>query len=252
MAANADRLTKGYVQKQVDRTLVTIQRIRDRNPVVAGRVVPESGDIAIHAGRRLTATVMFLDISKFSQRPSSTQEEQENLLQILSLFFTEMIKVVEDYGGVVEKNTGDGLMAYFVREAADTVPIQQKAVAAALTMFWAATNLINPVVSRSGMQPLDFRICMDHGPITIAKVGAARGFNGIVAIGATANIASKMLSFADANTLLLGGMVLDGLPLEWRSNFVRLKTLETGWVHTANNLPYPFWIYDGRWTEPTQ
>ena len=35
------------------------------------------------------------------------------LLAALNLFFSELVKVAEDYGGTVEKNTGDGLMAYF-------------------------------------------------------------------------------------------------------------------------------------------
>lgn len=81
---------------------------------------------------------MFLDICKFSARPAWTEQAQQTLLQILSLFFTEMIKIVEDYGGFVEKNTGDGLMAYFVKEPNDETSAQQRAVSAALTMFSAA------------------------------------------------------------------------------------------------------------------
>ena len=216
-----------------------------------GRVVPDPSNIPFYDGRRMDATVMFLDICSFSARPSSTAEEQENLLRILSLFFTEMIRIVEDYGGFVEKNTGDGLMAYFVHEG-DEVPMQQRALTAALTMFHAAYSIINPVIIRSGMQAIDFRICLDHGPITTAKVGASRGFNGIVAIGATANIASKMLAYADRNTILVGTMVLGGLPDEWKERFVELKTADTGWIFTSDERPYAFWEYKGRWTGPVQ
>jgi adenylate cyclase len=35
------------------------------------------------------------------------------MLRVLNLYFSEMIKIAEEYGGTVEKNTGDGLMAYF-------------------------------------------------------------------------------------------------------------------------------------------
>lgn len=252
MVEHPTALTRNYLTKQVTRTKATIEVIRDRSRVELGRVIPSDTDIAIHSGRRLTATVLFLDISKFSSRPSSTAGEQEALLKVLSLFFTEMIRIIEDHGGVVEKNTGDGLMAYFVAEAGDTVAVQQRALTAALTMFYASSNIINPVLRNSGVEPLNFRICMDHGPITVAKVGAARGFNGIVAIGATANIASKMLAFAEANTILLGSMVLDGLPAEWRRLFVRLETAETGWTYTSNGGPYAFWRYDGRWKDPLQ
>ena len=52
--------------------------------------------------------VLFLDISGFSVRKSETVEEQGMILKILNLFFTEMIRIAEEYGGTVEKNTGDG------------------------------------------------------------------------------------------------------------------------------------------------
>jgi class 3 adenylate cyclase len=57
--------------------------------------------------------VMFIDICDFSIRPMESLEEQDLTLRVLNLFFTEMIKVAEDYGGNIEKNTGDGLMVYF-------------------------------------------------------------------------------------------------------------------------------------------
>jgi class 3 adenylate cyclase len=119
-------------------------------------------------------------------------------------------------------------------------------------MFYASDTILNPVLMRSSLDPIDFRICLDHGPITTAKVGAARGFNGIVAIGATANIASKMLSFADKNTILVGTMVLDGLPADWRKEFIILKTTDTGWQFSADGRPYAFWQYNGRWSGPLQ
>lgn len=248
---NSEYFTKAYRDKQVARTLATLEKIRGREPIAAGRVIPEADDLPIHAGRRLDATVMFLDISEFSQRPAWTDEEQDTQLRVLSLFFTEMIRIVEDFGGVVEKNTGDGLMAYFVKETDDTVSVQQRALAAALTMFYAADNYINPILRSSQLQTLDFRICMDHGPITVAKVGSARGFNGVVAIGTTANIASKMLAVADPNTILMGTKALVGLPTSWQTAWARPKTSETGWFYRGDGSPYTFWTYIGRWQEPT-
>jgi adenylate cyclase len=247
---STDRLTRAYLQRQTDRTVATLDAIVNRGPVNAGRVVPSSDDLVIHDGRRLSATVMFLDICKFSARPAWTEQAQQTLLQVLSLFFTEMIRVVEDYGGFLEKNTGDGLMAYFVKEPNDPTSAQQRAICAALTMFSAADRLINPILRASHIDTLNFRVCLDHGPITVAKVGAARGFNGIVAIGTVANIASKMLALAEQNTILIGTDVMSGLPIEWQRQYVQLKTLNSGWVYTSGGAPYAVWEYTGRWTEP--
>lgn len=54
------------------------------------------------------------------------------MLSALNLFFTEMMKIAEDYGGV-EKNTRDGLMAYF--DDGMDVAASKKTVACALTMM---------------------------------------------------------------------------------------------------------------------
>jgi adenylate cyclase len=247
---SSNELTAAYYRAQIDRVVATLNKITSKPaPLGAGYTIPDADDIAIHDGRRIEATVMFLDICKFSSRPCENADEQATMLQIISLFFTEMIRIIEDHGGVVEKNTGDGLMAYFARNDVPGVSIQQRALSCALTMFSGA-NLINPVLHRSGIPPLDFRICMDHGFVTVAKVGAARRFNGIVAIGTTANIASKMLAVAKENMILLGDQMLSGLPSAWVQQMVELESLETGWTYRQSNKPYPFWRYKGRWKVP--
>ena len=249
---DASQLTPAYFKIQSERVASAREKIAGRPATVSnGRQIPTDGSLPIGVGRRLDASVMFLDISGFSNRPSETVSDQENLLRILSFFFTEMIRIVEDYGGVVEKNTGDGLMAYFVRDSTPTTE-QHRALAAALTMFHATTYLINPVIRASNIDELDFRICIDHGPITVAEVGAAQRFHGIVAIGTTANIASKMLSHAAPNTILLGANQCNGIPVSWRNNYLEIETLDTGWVYTKTNNPYPFYRYNGRWkTSPS-
>jgi adenylate cyclase len=249
--SDANGLTRAYLQKQLARNISAAKQIGGRTAVSTGRVIPDAIDLPIHVGRRLDASVLFLDICKFSARPSWTETEQENLLRILSLFFSEMIRIVEDYGGVVEKNTGDGLMAYFTRRPNDDVAPQQLAVATALTMFSATDQILNPIIRHAGLDPFDFRIGIDHGPITVAKVGAARGFNGIVAIGTTANIACKMLDGAEANSLVIGTKVLEGLPSSWQQKYVEFKTTETGWYYTETGIPYAFWVYTGRWIVPS-
>jgi class 3 adenylate cyclase len=168
------------------------------------------------------------------------------MLRMLTFFFSEVIRIIDDYGGTVEKNTGDGLMAYFVSPPGEKASTQQIAVAAALTIFYAADSIINPHIQASGLTKFDFRICIDHGAITVADVGVPRGFRGIVAIGTTANVASKMLAVAEANTLLLGDQVLKGLPSSW-TQYAKVKTANTGWIYRSTGQPYPFWEYLGRW-----
>lgn len=246
-----DGLERTYWDAQIQRVERLRQRIVARAEVSAGRVVPDDTDLAIGSGRRLQATVVFIDISSFSSRPSATQQEQETMLRILNLFFTEMIRIVEDYGGNVEKNTGDGLMAYFEDRPAPDAGANsvKRAVACALTMDATNELLIAPVLRATGLLPLQFRTTMDYGPITIARIGAPQRFNANVAIGNTANFASRMLGLVSAGQVALGANAHARVPEMWRTLWCELAPVSTGWIYTGGSTPYPLYLYKGRWAK---
>ncbi len=246
-----ERLTTTYWQSQLERLQRVLDGIRERPAAAApGRVIPEPDDLAIGTGRQLKAAVLFTDICGFSARPSGTAEEQQFLLNILNFYFSEMIRICEEYGGTVEKNTGDGLMAYFEDNAGNPPETAcKRAIAAALTMLYVTKNAVNPVVLRSNTQAIEFRVGIDYGPITIAQLGAARRFGGLVAIGATANIANKMLNDAGPGDIFIGEDVHKQLPAGWLQ-YSTLAKLVTGWCYVASRLDYSYYNYTGRWTGP--
>jgi class 3 adenylate cyclase len=245
MINDLSQITKTYHSIQRQRIEVVRRRIQNRvNAAVFGHAIPSPLDLPIGQGRRLEAAVMFVDISGFTQRPSNTELEQDHNVRVLSLFFTETVRIIEDYGGVVEKNTGDGVMAYFSRRSGRG-DLRQRAVACAMTIFHAADHFINPIIEASGLEPLAFRICADYGWITVARMGAAQRFSHIVAVGAPANRTSKMLSFAAADQLMVGGAMLQGLPEVW-NHYLKLASLDTGWSF-EDGTPYGFWVFNGRW-----
>ena len=234
-----------YRRQQADRLDAALQTMLSRERAVRdGRMAPEHGDLPIGSGRRVSATVLFLDVCGSSGRGSDDQAPQEEALRTMTIFFGEMIRILTEFGARVEKNTGDGLMAYFTG-GQDGMSIQHTAVAAAITMMATAENAIAPALRSVGLQPWPFRICMEHGPITVAEVGAARLFRGIVAIGTTANIAAKMLAVARSGDLLIGDAVLHGLPEVWQEHATE-TLMDTGWLYRTGR-PYPFHRFTGRW-----
>ncbi|WP_108462390.1 adenylate/guanylate cyclase domain-containing protein [Devosia naphthalenivorans] len=238
----------GYSQKQNARIFDNAVRIEKREGVPPeADFIPEADTLRIGAGKRVKATVMFIDICGSSQRASESELEQDDNLRVLSLYFSEMIRVIEELGGTIEKNTGDGLMAYFVTEGDMSGPV--RGLCASLSIF-KAKILLDDISARVWrLVPLDFRICLDDGWITVARVGAARRFNAVVAIGTTANLAAKMLSFADENELLLGENVQRELPAQAKQ-FTWLKTSDTGWTYEATGAPYRFFRYSARYETP--
>jgi class 3 adenylate cyclase len=250
---NFDALTSAYWERQQNRVAEMASQLRSRSLTKEGRDFPDpdlTSSLAIGEGRRLTACVMFLDICGFSDRPMETQVEQDLMLRVLALFFSEMIRIAEEYEGHVEKNTGDGLLIYFSDDSGlGAVSAVQKALACSLTMQAATTHLINPVIVASKSAAIHFRISMDYGYITVAKIGAASRFWAHTAIGSTANFASKMLKHAGKDQIILGDSAKDKLPLEWQILWTQVLPINTGWMYRASGQQYPIHLYIGRWNK---
>jgi adenylate cyclase len=249
MNINYDLLTRSYYRNQVLRVKDSLHKLEASSTPSQGKVIPSETDLVLGTGRTLSMAVMFLDISSFSSRPAESPADQLKLLTILNFFFTEMTRVAEDYGGTVEKNTGDGLMAYF--QDGGGTPSEsgaKRAVSCALTMMHAGQFLINPVLRLSGIEPIHFRIGIEYGVVTVARLGAPRRFNATVAVGATANLASKMLGAAQAGQIVVGDAAKLQLPLAWQRQWTKVLPEPTGWEYSQTGLPYPFHLYTGRWT----
>ncbi len=251
--ANFNGLSSDYWQQQRERVANMVQRLQLRPFTKDGRDFPDpesTSPLTIGEGRRLSACVMFIDICGFSNRPMDTPVEQDLMLRVLALFFSEMIRVAEEHGGTVEKNTGDGLMVYFADDAGTTgTSSVQKAVSCALTMQAATFHLINPVIKASNSPEIQFRVSMDYGNITIARIGAARRFSSHAAIGTTANFASKMLKFAKEDQIIMGEFAKQKLPIDWQIQYMQVLPINSGWTYRANGSPYPIYMYTGRWAK---
>lgn len=246
---NYDGVQDSYWRSQIDRVEELRKKISARPKPGEGRVVPDDDALSIGDGKRLSMAVMFIDICGFSSRPMETLEEQDLTLRVLNLFFTEMIRIAEEYGGNVEKNTGDGLLIYFNDgEGTPGEKGPKRAVAAALTMMAANEHLINPILRATPTKEIAFRISIDYGSVTIARLGSARRFNSNAAIGATTNFASKMLRHANAGDIVLGESARNQLPSDWQTNWTELLPITTGWNYRVSGKTYSLYRYTGRWS----
>ena len=245
---NYDGLQDGYWRSQIERVEELRKKISARPKSGEGRVVPDDDALSIGDGKRLSMAVMFIDICGFSNRPMETLEEQDLTLRVLNLFFTEMIRIAEEYDGNVEKNTGDGLMIYFNDGCTSGEKGTKRAVAAALTMMAANEYLIKPILRATPTKEIEFRVSIDYGSVTIARLGPPRRFNSNAAIGTTANFASKMLRHANAGDVVLGESARNQLPSDWQTNWTELLPITTGWHYRVSGKAYAIYRYFGRWS----
>jgi adenylate cyclase len=241
---------RGYRDKIVSRSRRRISVLQDRiHGITAGRVMPDRDDLTIGSGKRFELAVLFLDLCRFSARPNWTSVEQDVILGIMNVFMAEMLSIVKDFGGTYEKNTGDGLMAYFGEGVSTTAERVRPAVEAAVIMHHFNDHLLTPWLEEQKIETLSFRIGIDVGPVTIARVGIKGEESSRVAIGTTANIASKLMNRIPDGGICVGDEVYRHLPRNWSQTCWRCAE-DSGFVYVATQAPYPAWELRHRLMEP--
>lgn len=227
------------IQEAKDRFEKRLDKLRGLLPIRAGRTIPDDDDLLIGDAKRLKLAVLFLDICKFSRIPNDEPVEQDNVLKLLNLFMAEMLQVVKMHGGEFEKNTGDGLMAYFGEEP--EAEITKRAVDAAVTMHCYNDQVISPKLEAMGLEKVRFRVGIETGTVTIANVGIHGGrHRSLVAIGTTANVACKLMTLIPDGGIVIGNYTKSLLPEGWKIQTTPLGALP-GFKSKGTSNPYPAW-----------
>jgi CHASE2 domain-containing sensor protein len=146
-------------------------------------------------GIQLTATTLFLDIKGFST--ISEQMSPENLLEWLNEILAEITREVMYREGIINKFTGDGVMAVFGvplsrRKPAEIVADTQRSVYAALAIA-DRLEVMNKKFRQQGRPEIQMRIGIYTGTVVVGSLGSKERIEYGV-IGDSVNIASRLES----------------------------------------------------------
>ncbi|MGD1928287.1 MAG: CHASE2 domain-containing protein [Leptolyngbyaceae cyanobacterium] len=146
-------------------------------------------------GQKMVATMMFTDIRGFSTLAETAPPEQ--LLEWLNHYLEAMTEEIQLHHGIVNKFTGDGLLAVFGVPIASTTPEgiardAQAAVACALSMGDRLAQ-INQERTSQQLPLLEMRVGIFTGPIVVGSLGGHHRMEYGV-IGDSVNIASRLES----------------------------------------------------------
>ncbi len=154
----------------------------------------ESGKLP---GQRLIATMLFTDIRGFSTL--SEQMPPETLLDWLNEYLEAMTHEIQQHHGIINKFTGDGLLAVFgvPMPRLEEREIDQDAhcaVACALAMGDRLQQL-NQLWVQRGLTPIQMRVGIFTGPVVVGSLGGKDRLEYGV-IGDSVNVASRLESCA--------------------------------------------------------
>ncbi|MBI3893779.1 MAG: response regulator [Candidatus Wallbacteria bacterium] len=161
-----------------------------------GRYIPKELVDEIHKNREaqlalggqvINASVLFSDIAGFTT--ISERVDPVGVLKYLNGYMTEMVKIIEGEGGILDKFIGDGIMAVFKAEP-ERPNHALSAVRAGVRMQRKVLELGRQWVE-AGLGPLGVRIGVNTGNVLSGNVGAETRMDYTV-IGDNVNLASRL------------------------------------------------------------
>lgn len=154
------------------------------------------------AGQRRTVTVLFADLCDYTGLTEKIDDEE--LYDVIQLFIRMLAEKVYQYEGMVDKITGDGLIALFGAPIAFENPAE-RAVRSALDMMVGLQNLNKKFEDRLG-EKLQMHIGINRGTVIVGGVSADLLID-YTAIGNTVNLARRLQEAAPSDSVLVSESV---------------------------------------------
>jgi adenylate cyclase len=170
-------------------------------------------------GGKNKVCILFCDIRGFTAM--SEKMIPEDVVSLLNHYFQEMIDVVFDNNGTLDKIIGDELMVLY------GVPIEsendpQKAVDTAKQMFLKLKEF-NEVNKSRGFPKIKIGIGINYGEVISGNIGSDRQMNYTV-IGDNVNLAARLCSHAKSSQIVISKSVFE--KIDDKSDFKKMEAIE--------------------------
>lgn len=158
------------------------------SPEVLSAVVEQVDDAQdVAAGREERISILFSDIRSFTN--ISEKLPAKRVVEMLNVYFTEMVEAIFRHRGTVDKFIGDAIMCFWGAPIR-TADHEKAAVQAALEMI-AGLEKVNSELARRGFTPLAIGVGINTGEAVLGNIGSAKKINYTV-IGDSVNLASRL------------------------------------------------------------
>jgi adenylate cyclase len=171
-------LTEGQKKKQIK---MIFSRYLHQEVIDSLMENPEQVDLK---GTELDATVLFTDLQGFTT--FAEDKSPQELIEVLNRYFETVTGIVLDQNGMLDKYTGDGIMAIF--GAPLPRPDHAKSSCEAILAF--RDRGVNDLIPSPGTKILT-RIGISSGPIVVGNLGSSRRMD-FTAIGDTVNLSARL------------------------------------------------------------
>ncbi len=150
-------------------------------------------------GDKRTVCVLFADVRNFTGFAES--HRPEDVIEIMNTYLTALTDALDSYGGILDKYTGDGLMAFFEIKG-DVRTELVRSVNASLAMRDAATA-VSQRLKKAGRENLEIGIGMHYGEAIVGLVGNEQRQINYTALGHTVVVSARLQSLAEGGEVVV-------------------------------------------------
>jgi GAF domain-containing protein len=170
-------------------------------PQVADLIVASGAEKQLE-GHRREITALFCDLRGFTGFSESS--DPEDVMALLREYHAAIGRIINKYGGTLERYAGDGVMVVFN----DPIPVDNPALQAVLMAIdmRAAIEVLIEKWRKLG-HDIGFGIGIAHGFATLGTIGFEGRFD-YAAIGTVSNVASRLCDEAKPGQILISPRVL--------------------------------------------
>jgi adenylate cyclase len=166
-------------------------------PNVAAQIAQQEGAVTLGGDKR-PVVIFFSDIRGFT--PMSENMNPDEVAQLLTEYFTEMVEIVFEHSGSLDKFMGDAIMALWGAPIAHEDDAD-RAMQCALDQLNALEKM-NAKWKEKDRQEIKIGVGINFGEVFAGNFGSDRRLEYTV-IGDAVNTASRLCSVAGANEILI-------------------------------------------------
>jgi adenylate cyclase len=166
-------------------------------PNVAAQIAEQKGAVTLGGDKR-PVVIFFSDIRGFT--PMSENMNPDEVAKLLTEYFTEMVEIVFEHSGSLDKFMGDAIMALWGAPIAHEDDAD-RAMQCAIDQLTVLEKM-NEKWAEQGRPPIKIGIGINFGEVFAGNFGSDRRLEYTV-IGDAVNTASRLCSVAGPNEILI-------------------------------------------------
>jgi class 3 adenylate cyclase/plastocyanin len=174
-------------------------------------------------------TIVFWDISNFSKLTEVFKDHPELIAVFLNEYLGVAVPIIHEYGGIIDKFIGDGILAYFgFKESDDDGSIgASNAIVAALKLkkafqFFKKNWLDIWSTVTNFDTSIDIKCGINTGSVLVGLMGSQER-DQFTVIGTHVNLASRMEGIAEADQIVISQFTKEKIEQKFNMETIQIK-----------------------------